>query len=178
MVTACVLTVFVDLSFAVQMAMLLALFLFMRRMSDKSATLHPVRADTDRTFPEGMEFYSLRGPLFFGVADKIMDLAHPMRPAPRLFLLDMQGVQVLDASGMYALQQVAMKCKKQETHLLLIGVREEVYRDLRQFGFFALLSANSIFPSTDEALTYARSILDTKEDDPAPVAETAPEKST
>lgn len=159
MLTAFALTVIVDLSFAVQMAMILALFLFMRRMSDKAKTLQPIEADIDRVIPEGMEIYQLQGPLFFGVADKIKDLAHPMRPSPRLYLLEMQDVHVLDASGMYALREVAIKCQKEGTHLLLSGVHGEVYAALKQFGLVALIQPHSVFPSTKEALEYAHSLL-------------------
>jgi len=159
MLTAFGLTVFVDLSFAVQMAMILALFLFMRRMSDKAKTLQPISADIDMSIPEGMEIYQLRGPLFFGVADKIRDLAHPMRPSPHVFLLDMQDVHILDASGMYALHEVALKCQKQNTHLLLSGVHGEVYASMKQFGLFTLVQPESVFPSTKPALEHARRLL-------------------
>ncbi len=159
MLTAFALTVIVDLSFAVQMAMILALFLFMRHMSVKAKTLQPVEADVDRAVPEGMEIYQLRGPLFFGVADKIKDLAHPLRPSPRLYLLEMQDVHVLDASGMYALHEVALKCQKEGTHLLLSGVHGEVYAALKQFGLLDLMQSQSVFPSTKEAIEYAHSLL-------------------
>lgn len=162
MLTAFALTIFVDLAFGVQMAMILALFLFMRRMSDKAKTLEPVAADIDRVIPEGMEIYRLRGPLFFGVADKIKDLAHPMRPAPRVFLLEMQDVHILDASGMYALREVALKCQKQGTHLFLSGVHGEVYASLKAFGLLAIIQPDSVFPSTKEALEYAHPLLDTQ----------------
>lgn len=167
MLTAFLLTVFVDLSYAVQMAMILALFLFMRRMSDKAKPLQPISADVDRSIPEGIEIYQLRGPLFFGVADKIRDLAHPMRPSPRVFLLDMQDVHILDASGMYALHEVAVKCQKQNTHLLLSGVHGEVYAALKQFGLLTLVQPDSVFPSTKPALDHARTLLAAKPKEPA-----------
>jgi sulfate permease, SulP family len=171
MLTAFALTVAVDLSFAVQMAMVLALFLFMRRMSEKAKTLQPVTADADRRIPEGMEFYQVQGPLFFGVADKIKDLAHPKRQSPRLFLLEMQDVHVLDASGMYALHEVAVKCQKEGTHLLFSRVHDEVYTNFKQFGLLELLQPYSIFSTSDEALEYANNVLSSQPSVEPPVSE-------
>jgi SulP family sulfate permease len=162
MLTAFILTVVVDLSFAVQMAMILALFLFMRRMSDRAKILQPIAADADRPIPQGMEFYRVQGPLFFGVADKIKDLAHPRRLSPQLFLLEMEDVHVLDASGMYALRELAAKCRKEGTHLLLSQVHKEVYNSLKLFGLLNLLELGSIFSTTSEALVYAHTILSSK----------------
>lgn len=178
MITSFVLTVFVDLTYGVQMAMILALFLFMRRISEKAKTLEPVMADVDRMIPEGLEIFRLKGPLFFGVVDKIRDLAHPMRPAPRVFLLEMEDVHMLDASGMYALREVAMKCQKQGTRLLLSGVHGEVHTILKRFGLLAHVHPESVFTGTKEAFEYASSLLSPKLAEPSLTQPEANEKLT
>ncbi len=156
MLTAFVLTVLVDLSFAVQMAMLLALFLFMKRMSERAGLIK--NGNNDAKWPEekGIEVYEIQGPLFFGVVDRIRDLAHPIDKPPKVFVLRMQRVPMLDASGMYALSELSERCRKTGTKLVLAGVREESIRVIKKFGLEKKIGEEHLFEHVDDAMVFAR----------------------
>ena len=141
------LTVFVDLTVAVQVGVVAASLLFMKRMSevtqvegvstelsDASATDDPDeitqvlerrRTLAGRLIPPGVEIYEVNGPFFFGAADKIKDLMGGIDKPPKFFILRMRHVPAIDATGIHALEQLALKCRKQGTELILSEVREQ-----------------------------------------------------
>jgi SulP family sulfate permease len=141
------LTVFVDLTVAVQAGVVAASLLFMRRMaevtniegvagelSDASAIDDPdsitqvrkrKRTIAGRVIPNGVEIYEVNGPFFFGAADKIREVVGEIEKPPRVLILRMRNVPAIDATGIHALEQLALKCKSQATLLILAEVREQ-----------------------------------------------------
>lgn len=168
------LTVFVDLTVAVEVGMVLAAFLFMKRMSDLSATVtvstlfqegteeFPEKRDPDailkKDVPKGVEVYEINGPFFFGVADSLKDILHNLEFPPKVFILRMRKVPVIDASGMHALQEFHGKCKKEGTQLLLSGVHGDTAKALKKFGLEKLIGKEHIFPHIDAALKSAHTL--------------------
>jgi len=141
------LTLFVDLTVAVQVGVVAASLLFMRRMaevtniegvsgelSDTSAIDDPEsitqvrkrkRTLSGRVIPKDVEIYEVNGPFFFGAADKIREVVSEIEKPPRVLILRMRNVPAIDATGIHALGQLALKCKSQSTLLILSEVREQ-----------------------------------------------------
>jgi SulP family sulfate permease len=133
------LTVFVDLSVAVQVGVVASSLLFMRRMAEVtniegvSGELNDASAIDDpesitlggRVIPKGVEIYEVNGPFFFGAADKIREVIGEIEKPPRALILRMRNVPAIDATGVHALEQLALKCKSQGTTLILAEVREQ-----------------------------------------------------
>ncbi|MBI3237133.1 MAG: SulP family inorganic anion transporter, partial [Chlamydiales bacterium] len=162
-------TVLVDLTTAVGVGMILAAFLFMKRVSDFSA-VSPIlileqeknalqKPDPDRIekkeIATGVEVYEIEGPFFFGVTERLKDLVAILKSPPRVFILRMRKVPMIDASGMHALEDFYYKCHRDKTVLLLSEVNSAVLYSLKKFGLLRLLSEQHIFSHIDPALAYA-----------------------
>jgi len=133
------LTVFVDLTVAVQVGVVASSLLFMRRMAEVtniegvSGELNDASAIDDpesitlggRVIPKGVEIYEVNGPFFFGAADKIREVVGEIEKPPRALILRMRNVPAVDATGVHALEQLALKCKSQGTMLILAEVRDQ-----------------------------------------------------
>jgi len=133
------LTVFVDLTVAVQVGVVASSLLFMRRMAEVtniegvSGELNDASAIDDpesltlggRVIPKGVEIYEVNGPFFFGAADKIREVVGEIEKPPRMLILRMRNVPAVDATGVHALEQLALKCKSQGTMLILAEVRDQ-----------------------------------------------------
>ncbi len=159
LLTAFFLTVFVDITIAITLGMILACLLFMKRMSDisKTVSLTEVFRESNETdgikqIPDGVEVYEIQGPFFFGAADMLKDLLPG--PSPKVFILRMRHVPMIDASGAHALREFIAQCKRKNIALLLSGVQEQAERDLKKLGV-----TESIFPTLHQALTKAQEII-------------------
>lgn len=141
------LTVFVDLTVAVQVGVLAAALLFMKRMSevtsiegvttemrDADAADNPEeitqvrrrkRTVGGREIPKGVEVYAVNGPFFFGAADKLGEVMREIARPPKVLILRMAHVPAIDATGIHALEQLAKKCRGQGTKLVLSEVRDQ-----------------------------------------------------
>ncbi|OGN64525.1 MAG: sodium-independent anion transporter [Chlamydiae bacterium RIFCSPHIGHO2_12_FULL_49_9] len=171
MLTAFLLTVFVDITVAISLGMVLASFFFMKKMSEFSKTVQltklfkeprqefPERTDPDaienKIVPPNVEVYEINGPFFFGVADMLKDLTIVFTPPPKVFILRMRHVPMIDASGMHALKEFFQRCQREKTTLLLSGVHGQTAADLKRFGLTKLIGEEHIFPHIDKALARA-----------------------
>ncbi|MEF3192059.1 MAG: sulfate permease [Campylobacterales bacterium] len=165
LLTTFVLTVLVDLNFAVQVGIAMAALLFINKLmqSTQIEDLVAVQDDPDATsrkeIPDGVEVYELSGPLFFGVANKLLDTLRLLEKPPRVFILRMRHVPIVDAAGLHTLEEMARHCKRDGTVLILSGVRPEVRRFLSKSGLERMLGAENIVGHIDDALRRAREIL-------------------
>lgn len=173
--TAFCLTVFVDLTVAITFGMILASFLFMKRMSQYSKTIaltelfkeptseYPERSDPDaiskKKIPSGVEVYEIQGPFFFGAADILKDIMVNLENPPKVFVLRMRFVPMVDASGMNALREFYQKCLRLKTTLILSGIHGQTAMDLENFGMTDLIGKKNIFPHIDEALSRADDLV-------------------
>jgi sulfate permease, SulP family len=122
------LTVFVDLTVAVQVGVVVASLLFMRRMAEVTNVEGMTDVDQpDELTPQmrGVAIYEVNGPFFFGAADKLKDVLGEIEKKPKAFILRMRNVPAIDATGIYALEQLAIKCRHQGIRLILCEVREQ-----------------------------------------------------
>src|SRR5207248_181269 len=138
------LTVFVDLTVAVQVGIVVASLLFMKRMADVThiAPITDAEENPDEItqvrkkkrivagheVPKGVEVYELNGPFFFGAADKIKDVLTEIAQPPKVFILRMRNVPAIDATGIHALEQMAKKSRAQGTTLILTEINTQPLR--------------------------------------------------
>ncbi|MCL2645495.1 MAG: sulfate permease [Phycisphaerales bacterium] len=170
------LTVLADLTVAVGVGMALAVFLFMRRMSEVTnfdamtrEFEEPGAADSNedgdpnsilsRDVPPGVEVYEINGPFFFGVADKLKDTLRGIAKPPRIFILRMRRVPAIDATGIHALEEFHDKCHRQHTRLLLAGVHAQPLFALTKYGLLDKFGEENMLGNIDDALAKAREIL-------------------
>ncbi len=173
MLTTFALTVAIDLTVAVQVGLLLAVFLFLRRTSETSSVssireiLESEASDTPddpeamgrKTVPEGCEVFEIEGPFFFGTADLLQDTLADLVKPPRTFILRLRKVPAVDATGLNALAAFHKYCRKHGTALILSGVREQPRKALESFGLADAIGAENILSDIDSALARASEIL-------------------
>ncbi len=130
LMTTFLLTVLVDLTMAVGVGLVLASFLFMRKMAD----LTQVRTLTHErdggllnglTVPKDVEVYAINGSFFFGAANKVMEVERSFFKKPRALVLEMKGVLHLDSSGIRVLEQIYHQCQNRGTRLVLVGIHAQ-----------------------------------------------------
>lgn len=136
------LTVLVDLTVAVEVGMVLSAFLFMRRMAEMTTVGAAIRDRADEeaggaaepltaALPKGVEVYRVSGALFFGAADKLGEVLTHISDPPKVFILRLGDVPVMDATGMHALRDFQARCRRRGTSLLLCGLQKQPLRVLK-----------------------------------------------
>jgi sulfate permease, SulP family len=160
------LTVFVDLVVAVNVGVILAALFFMRRMAESVNIEQEVEFLPDSAPPgsaqprgdNGIVIYSIEGPFFFGAAEKLeRTLAHIQRPATTL-ILRMRNVPFVDATGIFALEEIISDFKRHAAAVLLVEVRPNVRYKLDRGGVIAHVGAENLFDTLDQALLRAREL--------------------
>lgn len=146
-----VLTVAIDLTVAVEVGVVLAAFLFMYRMSEVVAMeshVDLVEEDTDDfnrarravdydVLPDGVQAYRVSGPLFFAVANRIEDVLRTMITPPRVFILRLRLVPMIDASGATAIGNLVARCRRDGIALVFTGLQPQPARILADMGIIA-----------------------------------------
>ena len=138
------LTVFFDLTVAIQAGVVLAALVFMSRMADVVEVssgirrfdddLHrdgaPVMAEGEqrKMLPPGVEAYQITGPLFFGAANRLDNLLDQFHKPPQVFILRMRLVPIIDSSGVHALRTLAERCRRKGIVLIISGLQEQPNR--------------------------------------------------
>ncbi len=158
------LTVIFDLVIAIEVGMLLAAMLFMKRMSEETNVKNWKYTDNEKdadnlelkTVPQHVRVYEISGPLFFGVADKILDIK--FKEYTSCLILRMRAVSAIDATAMNALEQLYKKCKNQNITLVLSHVNEQPLRAMYKSGFYEKVGAENFCPHIDDALARANEI--------------------
>lgn len=165
------LTILVDLTVAVEVGMILAVILFMKRMVSvsKIAPLTPLEEWISegkepkpldiKKLPPHVEVYSITGPFFFGVADSLKSLLNNLEYPPKVFILRLSKVPLIDATGMHALREFHYQCKKSHTQLFLSEVKPSCLKTLKKFGIVKQLGSDHIFTTLHSALDKANKII-------------------
>lgn len=168
------LTVIFDLTIAIEVGLLVACLLFMRRMAE--TTQIKVIADeidpneeTDAQvheehliIPEGVEVYEINGPYFFGIANKFEELMTALDNHPKVRIIRMRRVPFIDSTGIHNLQNLCEMSHREGTHIVLSGVTPNVYSVLEHNGFCHLLGKDHICPNINVALDRAAAIVKRK----------------
>lgn len=160
-----VLTVVFDLVVAIGVGMVLAAMLFMKRMSEVTeiASWKYIDDENDpdnidlKVVPNNATVYEISGPLFFGAADKILDIK--LREKYNVLILRMRSVTALDATALHFLEQFYAKCKKKGITLVLSHVNEQPMHALKKAGFDKLIGEENFCAHIDDALKRAEELL-------------------
>jgi sulfate permease, SulP family len=167
------LTVFIDLTFAVGFGMVMASFLFMKRMVDVSGivSIKEQLRDEDRIekddplsidkqiVPSGVEVYEIDGPFFFGVADRLKDTLSIIDKPPKVFILRMRKVPAIDATGLHALEEFCEKCKRQGIILILSGLQRQPLEVIRKTRLDKIVGSANLCSDVQQALDRAKELL-------------------
>ncbi|MBF6623354.1 MAG: C4-dicarboxylic acid transporter DauA [Pseudomonas stutzeri] len=140
LLTCLVLTVVFDMVLAVGVGLLLAAGLFIKRMSDLTDTTS-LRDSQKRLFadlPEHVAAYTIRGPLFFGAAEKALSVLRRFNPEVKVVIVDISGVPMLDMTALAALENVLVDYRKQDIALIIVGCSSSVRLKLRHAGIRSL----------------------------------------
>ena len=168
------LTVLVDLTVAIEVGMVLAAFLFMRRMAEVTNVSIVTRelADGDddeeddpnsvrrREVPRGVEVFEINGPFFFGAAEQFKDTLGQIAKKPRVLIIRMRDVPAIDSTGLHALHELARSCKHDGTLLLLADVHAQPMFALVRSDMLVELGEENLFGNLDDALDRARRYLE------------------
>ncbi|MGE5499991.1 MAG: SulP family inorganic anion transporter, partial [Syntrophothermus sp.] len=165
------LTVVFDLTIAIEIGMILAVFLFMHKMStvtnvgvvtrefDESEEAPDPNSIDKREVPQGVEVYEINGPFFFGAANKFREAMEQIEKAPMIRIIRMRNVPAIDSTGIHILEEVYHDSKKEGTMLILSGVHTQPLIALDQSGFLNVIGEENIFGNIDDALDRAREVL-------------------
>jgi SulP family sulfate permease len=166
-----VLTVAFDLTFAVEVGVILAVFLFLRRMIEVSAIkMENTELMTQLAYGEigagtqaqitalsrrHIEIYEITGPFFFGVADMLQHTLRNLARPPKILILRMGSVPVIDSTGITALESFVSQCRSQKIKLLISEIQEQPRKALQKSGFIQELGAECFIGAIDEAIDAA-----------------------
>jgi SulP family sulfate permease len=164
-------TVLIDLTVAIEIGMVLAVFLFMGNMI-KFSQVNVLTKELDDTefgydlvdgkykIPEEVEVFEITGPLFFGAAYKFKDAMKYLKQHPRILILRMRHVPIIDATGIQTLKEVVNKFAKNHTKIILSELSsEQVKKELQDSRLLFLIGKGNIAPTFDKALQRADSLL-------------------
>ena len=159
-----VLTVMFDLVVAIEVGMVLAALLFMKRMSEVTEVEGWKYIDDEndpdsislREVPKNTMVYEISGPLFFGAADKILSIN--LKEKANVLVLRMRSVTALDATAMHSLEELYTKCKKKQITLVLSHVNEQPMRTMKKAGFDKMVGEENFCKHIDEALKRAEEL--------------------
>ncbi|MBQ4522547.1 MAG: sulfate permease [Lachnospiraceae bacterium] len=164
------LTVFFDLVIAIEVGMVLAAMLFMNRMAQETTVREWEYAedgeddenDQDaiglRRVPKKTAVFEINGPMFFGAADKFVDIVRDSKDGTKVIILRMRSVSALDATAFGTLNKIYQECKKMEITLILSHVNEQPMKVMKKNGFDEVIGAENFAPHIDEAIERAKAI--------------------
>lgn len=169
LITTFLLTVLFDLTLAIEIGMVLAVFLFMRRMikiSNVSSLLQENREKgTDENaiskydIPRGIEVFELSGPLFFGAAYKFKDAIKFIENKPRVLIVRMQHVPVIDATGIHTIKDVLHMCRHDKMQLIISGIQPQVLEEFRKARLLFQIGKRYVTEDFDIALQRAKEVV-------------------
>ena len=145
------LTILTDLVLAVNIGVMLAALLFMKRMSEavsiKQQTVEELIKETGNAhlaFPNNVAIFSIEGPFFFGATERLMSALEAITTHTDTLLLRMENVPVIDATGIQALGDLIEKCERNDTRLILCQVRPNILEKIERAGVMQKLGGKNI----------------------------------
>ncbi|WP_102407495.1 SulP family inorganic anion transporter [Parabacteroides bouchesdurhonensis] len=164
------LTVVFDLTIAIEIGLLIAMFLFMHRVAETThisvTTDHIDLSDESEIphdkevliLPKGVEVYEIDGPYFFGVANKFDSIMKSMGDKPNVRIIRMRKVPFMDSTGLHNLESLLRLSQAENIHVILSGVNEQVRKVLIQSGFNKKIGAENICSNINEAIEKAKEV--------------------
>ena len=164
LVATFVLTVLFDLVIAIEVGMILAAMLFMKRMSEETSVTGWKYVDEEndqdsldlKVIPKNVRVYEISGPLFFGAADKVLDIK--LKDFTKCLVLRMRAVPALDATAFNSLKSLYKKCKKNNVEIIFSHVNQQPLDVMKKNGFYEEVGETHFCAHIDEALELANKI--------------------
>ena len=157
------LTVFVDLTVAIEVGVVLSSLLFMKRMSDASMSLQDsVDKDVLENYaflPKELGIYEISGPFFFGSAKSYCSTLREVGIKSKVLIIRMRHVPFIDATGAHNLREVIKDLQSSGIKVILSGVKENVYKELESNRIVFLVGKSNVASSFDKALKIAENYL-------------------
>lgn len=157
-------TVVFDLVMAIGIGMMIALVLFMKRLSDETEVRGwKYYCDEDsevthmRELPRSVRVYEINGPMFFGMTDQIADIS--VKEFTKYLIIRMRGVPSLDASAMNALENLQEYCAENGVQLVISHANEQPMRTMERAGFVDVVGREHFLSSIDDAIAHCRELL-------------------
>lgn len=167
------LTIIFDLTIAIEVGLIIACLLFMKRMSettDVKAITEEIDLNQDAEFstgnldhliiPQGVEVYEINGPYFFGAGNKFEEIMASFGDRPKVRIIRMRKVPFVDSTGIHNLTNLCEMSKKEGIQIVLSGVREKVNEQLEHAGFYHLIGEENICSHINLALKRANEIIE------------------
>ncbi len=165
--TTMLLTIIFDLTIAIEVGLILAVVLFVRRIMETSnisvlrdeMELHHdgEEGDVQLAIPQGVEVYEIDGPFFFGVATKFEEMTS-MRNAMPIRIVRMRKVSFIDSTGLHNLEIFIEAALKEGQRVILSGVNKKVYNSIERAGIISKIGKENVLPHIDEALARAEQL--------------------
>lgn len=161
------LTVFFDLVVAIEIGVVLAALLFMKRMAETadikawkytdSPDITPGEAEKLREIPHSISVFEICGPMFFAAADQLLGINSDHRT--KSVVIRMRSVPAIDASAMKCLHELAERAKKKNIHLIFSHVNEQPMKVMKKDGFYELIGKENFHENIVSALDYAETLV-------------------
>jgi SulP family sulfate permease len=168
------LTVIFDLTVAIEVGLVIACVLFMRRVME-TTEISVIKDEIDPNkesdvelheehllIPAGVEVYEINGPYFFGIATKFEEMMSKMGDRPKVRIVRMRKVPFIDSTGIHNLANLCEMSHKEGIEIVLSGVNEKVNKVLSKTGFYEMLGEENICPNINVALERAGKIAEDK----------------
>lgn len=165
------LTIIFDLTIAIEVGLVIACILFMRRVMetteisvikdeiDPNDELDIAVCEEHLIIPAGVEVYEINGPYFFGIATKFEETMAQLGDRPKVRIIRMRKVPFIDSTGIHNLTSLCKMSQKEKITIVLSGVNEKVHKTLEKSGFYELLGKQNICPNINVALDRAKEIM-------------------
>ena len=167
-----VLTVIFDLTVAIEIGLLLAIVLFLKRTSE-SVNIRHFRDEIDPNqemdiqinneekliIPKGVDVYEIDGPYFFGIANKFDEIMSTIANKPKVRIIRMRRVPFMDSTGIHNLEILINQSNKENIHVVLSGVNESVRKSLEKADFTKLLPSANICANINIAIERSKQLL-------------------
>ena len=167
------LTIIFDLTVAIEVGLIIACLLFMKRMSettDVKVIMDEINEESDiskgniehLTIPEGVEVYEINGPYFFGAGNKFEEIMASFGDRPKVRIIRMRKVPFVDSTGIHNLTNLCEMSKNEGITIVLSGVSEKVHAQLQKARFYDILGEENICSHINLALERAKEIVSEK----------------
>ena len=172
LMTTFVLTVIFDLTIAIEIGLLLAVVLFLKRTSESVEIKHfhdeidpnqeldiQINSEEKLTIPEGVDVYEIDGPYFFGIANKFEEVMSRISQKPKVRIIRMRRVPFMDSTGIHNLEVLIEQSHKEGIQIVLSGVNTQVRTALEKAGFNKLIPTENICSNINVALERSKELI-------------------
>jgi sulfate permease, SulP family len=172
LLTTFFLTVLVDISIAIQFGLVLAAFLFVRRVAETSGiqifnngaeddiSSAPKNMKEEYAIPNGVEVFQIKGPFFFGVANRFDEADHQLGHKSQIRIVRMRNVPFIDSTGLKNLETFISRSMKRNIRVMISGLEKQPHEALLKHGIISKVGEENVFAVFEEALQKAKKLMD------------------